>query len=39
MTCPLDEMPAGEQAVILSFDHGRGIAGRLILPGNCMRMA
>jgi ferrous iron transport protein A len=33
MTCPLDEMPAGEQAVILSFDNGRGIAGRLTSLG------
>jgi ferrous iron transport protein A len=29
MTSPLDEMPTGEQAVILSFDTARSIAGRL----------
>jgi len=33
MTCPLDEMPTGEQAVILSFQAARGIAGRLTSLG------
>ena len=30
---PLDEMPVGEQAVILSFHNGRGITGRLTSLG------
>ncbi len=33
MTSPLDEMPTGENAVILSFCGGRGIAGRLTSLG------
>jgi ferrous iron transport protein A len=33
MTSPLDEMPAGEQAVILSFQAARSIAGRLTSLG------
>jgi ferrous iron transport protein A len=42
MTSPLDEMPTGEQAVILSFDKSNGIAGRLsslgFTPGAEVRM-
>jgi ferrous iron transport protein A len=33
MTSPLDEMPAGEQAVILSFQSAHGITGRLTSLG------
>lgn len=33
MTCPLDEMPTGELAVIRAFHGGREIAGRLTSLG------